>query len=553
MQNASFAELNDKFHSVRNLPSGGMFVLREISNKVRTSLKLAFWSGFHFAAYCKMGCLRTLFAALVIFPLTGYGKLPNPSKDHRDAVESRENEKESASKVIIKTTDIGYRGIWYMNQPSHDEYVYKYSGGLGTYCAKHKPFAVYCEKVKNTFFCYGGTTRDSNRKLLHMVSYYDHNTEMVPRPTLLLDKKTADAHDNPVISVDDKGYVWIFSTSHGTVRPSYIHRSRKPYGIDEFELVNATKMENSREVPMTNFSYMQVWHVPGKGFICFFTGYHYPAQRTICCMTSPDGVKWSKWTRLAVIDEGHYQISTAAKNKAGTAFNFHPEGKGLNWRTNLYYIETADFGNTWQTVEGQKLTLPLRQVKNPALICDYQTERLNVYLKDIRFDAEGKPVILFLTSKGYESGPKNNPRTWTTARWTGQKWQIRPAMTSDNNYDMGSLYIEDDGTWRIIAPTETGPQPYNPGGEIAMWISEDQGETWQKVKQLTKGSPRNHTYARRPVNAHPYFYAIWADGHGRKPSESTLYFCDKKGNVRILPREMIKDFVKPKMLKCKIK
>ena len=25
----------------------------------------------------------------------------------------------------------GYRGIWYMNQPSGDEYVYKYSGGTG--------------------------------------------------------------------------------------------------------------------------------------------------------------------------------------------------------------------------------------------------------------------------------------------------------------------------------------------------------------------------------------------------------------------------------------
>jgi len=28
----------------------------------------------------------------------------------------------------------GYRGIWYMNQPSGDEFVYKYSGGLGTSC-----------------------------------------------------------------------------------------------------------------------------------------------------------------------------------------------------------------------------------------------------------------------------------------------------------------------------------------------------------------------------------------------------------------------------------
>lgn len=39
--------------------------------------------------------------------------------------------------------DTGYRGIWYMNQPSKDAYVYKYSGGLGTYCSSHSPFAVH--------------------------------------------------------------------------------------------------------------------------------------------------------------------------------------------------------------------------------------------------------------------------------------------------------------------------------------------------------------------------------------------------------------------------
>ena len=239
---------------------------------------------------------------------------------------------------------------------------------------------------------------------------------------------------------------------------------------------------------------------------------------------------------------------TAGKNKAAAAFNFHPQGKGLNWRTNLYYIETTDLGKTWKCANGHQLTLPLTNPASTALVHNYQSEGLKVYLKDIRFDAGEKPIILFIMSKGYKSGPENDPRTWTTARWTGKAWQIREAFTSDNNYDMGSLYIEEDGTWRIIGPTETGPQSYNPGGEIAMWISRNLGQTWEKVKKLTKDSPRNHTYARRPVNAHPDFYAIWANGHGRKPSQSNLYFCDKQGNVRILPREMSEELVKPKLL-----
>lgn len=450
--------------------------------------------------------------------------------------------------VTLNRKADGYRGIWYMNQPSGDKYVYKYSGGLGTYCAKHKPFAVYCKQADKTFFCYGGTTKNSNRQLLHMVSYYDHSTNQVPRPTILLDKKTNDAHDNPVISVDDKGYIWIFSTSHGTSRPSYIHRSTQPYQIDQFEQVQATRLDGEKRVAITNFSYMQAWNKSEQGFICFFTKYNNPAARTICCMTSDDGISWGQITKLAAIDQGHYQVSGIGTKRAGSAFNYHPKVKGLNWRTNLYYVETPDFGKTWRAVDGSPLSLPLSDADNSALVQDYQKKGLNVYLKDIRYDSNDRPVILYLTSKGYQSGPANDPRTFTTARWNGTAWGIRPAMTSDNNYDMGSLWIENDETWHIIAPTETGPQPYNPGGEIAFWTSRDQGKTWCKKKQLTARSERNHTYVRRPLNAHPEFFAFWADGHGRKPSISNLYFSDKQGRVRRLPSTMDSDFATPQLV-----
>ena len=426
----------------------------------------------------------------------------------------------------------GYRGIWCIGQSSGGQYVYRHSGGLGTASAERRPFAVYCDAVKKTFFCYGGTTKESYQHSLHMVSYYDHETGMVPRPTILLERRAYDPRDNPVISVDDKGHIWIFSSRH-------IHRSKKPYDISEFEFVPAAGTGYGRQ-------YMQAWHVPEKGFVCFFTP-DYP-KGTLCFMTSPDGLKWSEWKRLTAMEEGHYQISAQSGTKAATAFNYHPKERWPNRRALLCYVETNDFGKTWQTVDGHKLTLPLTEVNNLALVHDYQARGVLVYLKDIRLDDDGRPVILFLTSKGYDPGPENDPRTWTTARWTGEKWEIRPAMTSDNNYDMGSLYLEDDGSWRIIAPTETGPQPYNTGGEMAMWVSKDEGKNWQKVKQLTKNSPYNHTYARRPVNAHPDFYALWADGHAREPSESLLYFCDKEGNVRVLPREMKGEFETPRLL-----
>ena len=79
--------------------------------------------------------------------------------------------------------------------------------------------------MNKTFFCYGGTTAQKGgdkQDLLHMVSYYDHATGKVPRPVVLLNKHTDDAHDNPTLMVDDAGFIWIFSPSHGT-SPALIH------------------------------------------------------------------------------------------------------------------------------------------------------------------------------------------------------------------------------------------------------------------------------------------------------------------------------------------
>ena len=122
-------------------------------------------------------------------------------------------------------------------------------------------------------------------------------------------------------------------------------------------------------------------------------------------------------------------------------------------------------------------------------------------------------------------------------------------MISDNNYDTGCLHVEPDGTWRIIGPTETGSQPYNTGGEVAVWTSADRGENWTKECMVTRHSPYNHNYVRRPVNAHPDCYALWADGHAREVSPSRIYFCDRTGQkVFRLPARMTKDHEPPERM-----
>ncbi len=436
----------------------------------------------------------------------------------------------------------GFKGIWYANQYVGGDYVYKYSGGFATYPQQMRPQAYYAAEADKTFFTFGGTD-ENNSTLYHMVAYYDHATGQVTRPRILLDKQTTDAHDNPTLMLDDEGYLYVFSAAHGTARPTYIHRSTQPYSIDEFEEVLYLSSDN-------NFSYSNPTYVNGQGFLFLHTKYG-STGRALYYNTSADGVHWDyEWDdrpMLADIPGGQYQMAEVFGQTVGTAFNYHPGGN-VNARTNLYYIETDNLGQTWRTIDGTSLTTPVTTISNAALVHDYQAEGLLVYLKDIRYDAQGNPVLLYITSAGWQPGPDSGLRVWNTAHWDGSQWVIQEAFTSDHNYDQGSLYIEDDGTWRIIAPTDEGPQAGGTGGEMVMWISQDGGQTWNTECLLTPGAEYNHGYARAPVNADDDFYALWADGNAFEPSDSSLYFTDKDGTgVWRLPWEMTTDFATPEL------
>ncbi len=446
----------------------------------------------------------------------------------------------SFGQVLSNTKINGYKGIWFeLNQKY--ESGDKYSGALATYTAKHVPVAIYSPAVDKTFFVYGGTPSEDKRYLLCMVGEFNHKTGMVSKPTVVYDKNGVDdPHDNPSILIDDTGFIWVFVSGRGTRRPGYKYRSKVPFSIDEF--VQITEEEMTYPQPRyTEF-----------GFFHFFT--KYTGARQLYFETSKDGITWTDDQKLVGIPEkegeksGHYQISNVFDGKVlGTFFNRHPNGI-VDRRTDLYYIQSADFGKTWTTVEGIKITVPLLNKASPSIAVDYASLRKNVYLKDMDFDAEGNPACLYIRSNGHEPGHKSAPYEWCITKWDGKEWQTNVVTTSDHNYDMGSLYIEAE-EWKIVGPTENGAQKWGVGGELAIWQSTDKGETWEKIKTLTTNSELSHSYVRRPVNYKAPFCFFWADGHSHKFSKSELYFGNFLGEIWKLPYNMNKDFEKPKRVR----
>jgi hypothetical protein len=431
----------------------------------------------------------------------------------------------------------GYRGIWFTLGQFY-EYGDKYSGGLGTYTAKHKPLAIYAPEVNKTFFVYGGTTTKKETHLLCMIGSFDHQTQEVSMPMVVYDKMGVDdPHDNPSLLIDPQGYLWVFVSGRGRTRPGFKYRSSQPYSIEQFEQITEEEM-----------TYPQPWYIAGQGFFHFFT--KYTGVRELYFETSPDGMTWTDDQKLAGIvgkpgeKAGHYQVSGQHEGKVATFFSRHPDGN-VDQRTNLYYLQSRDFGKSWETVDGHPITLPVTDVYSPTLVRDYETEGKNVYLKDLAFDQEGRPVCLYLTSGGHEPGPDNAPREWRVSQWTGSSWQTTVITTSDHNYDMGSLWIDADH-WTVVAPTDDGPQVHGGGGEVVIWDSVDNGQNWSRSRSVTQHSKLNHNYVRKVINGQPPFQFFWADGNPDRKSKSRLYFGDMEGNVWALPYRMSSDWKKVK-------
>jgi hypothetical protein len=428
----------------------------------------------------------------------------------------------------------GYKGLWAASVKS-SEYGYRYSGGLATSSAQHNPVAIYSSKAHKTFFVYGGTSDEENHHLQIMVSYFDHKTAMVPKPVIVYDKlEVNDPQDNSTISIDTEGYIWIFVSGMGRTRPGIIFKSRQPYSIDNFDKI----MEGEIVFP-------QPWYINGDGFILLYT--KFLKGRQLYWSTSPDGKNWTQAQKLAGMG-GNNQITSYNGKKVVSVFSYLPDGNSEK-QTNLYLLQTEDLGKSWKTVDNIIVKTPLTAVKNEAMIKDYESEGKLVYMKDLNFDSEGNPVILAIISSDFRPGPAGDPRDWMIIHWKKNKWNFNKICESGHNHDMGSLYISGN-EWRIVGPTEQGPQKYGMGGEIALWESIDEGVSWKKTNDVTSNSIRNNSYARRPVNAAKGFYSFWADGDAEKLSRSQIYFTDEKcKKVWVLPYDMNNEFEKPARIK----
>lgn len=453
-----------------------------------------------------------------------------------------------AAEVITAEPLAGFHGLWSAGPSIRSVYFHLFSGPVATFGPQRVPMAHYVAAANKTFFLYAGMdplpdVHNRTPALQICVSAFDHATQRLLRPRRLLTSPSDDPAMNATLNIDDKGHLWIFVPRRAREPGTDVYRSIAPHAIDHFERV-------SRFPAITP----QPWYVKGRGFlvICHVENPD-TGEQQLAFTRSKDGQTWDAPQGLAAFGNAHAFISGQHQNKVGVAFSFRPKAASdsdvgrYTGQTSLYYAESKDFGATWEQADGSKLALPLTEADSPALVRDYRARGERIHLKDLGFSRRGWPVVFYLRGRGEEPGPQNNWRTFMTVRYTGGDWQFTGLILADNMFDSGAMYLEKGTLWRMISPTIIGrnlptqsPKPYFAGGEIMMWVSENQGRAWTP-SHLTQHSPQNHNFVKRPVNAHEDFYGYWSAGDSVRVSPCPLYYTDRSGQVFQMPDAFVGD------------
>jgi len=433
--------------------------------------------------------------------------------------------------TTIKATPGIYRGVWYccgkVNTLPGKTYVY--SGPMATYCAWHRPMAIYHPETDATFFVFG------NQENAPAIARYDHAGKRFSGPLILGSNPDGDAHRNPTLCIEESGHLYVFYGAHG--HPTRVLRSLAPLDI--------TAWETRAEIPQT--TYPQPWLLqPGELFVTYRGGGAREGTPWRFRHSRDGGRTWTEGRDLAFFQNcAIYGVSIAATGDYPRRVHFawsrlgggSPEeiaSKHL-WarRYNVYYAYSDDGGHTWRRSDGSVYDLPIDEASAEKI---YDCGQRGVWLKDIQLDRQGNPCILFIDAEvsTYEGD-------WKIARLAGGTWSFSKIASSDHMYDDGGLAVLSENEFRVYAPT-TAVQAHEDGGEIEAYRSADRGRTWTHIQSLTSGSRLSHNNVKIVWNHERQrsrdFTAMWSYGDSIEPPETHEVRLYRYGEAMPGPNEM---------------
>jgi len=328
--------------------------------------------------------------------------------------------------------------------------------------------AVYDSVSNKIFFVFV----DKDGK--HFVYYYDHETGEVSGLYYTGIGATADlCHGAPAIAIDNDGYLWVFSGSHGT--KSRVAVSKNPRDPSEWEEKTSIG-QNEGTGGQGGVTYPQPIPV-SDGMLVIFRydewegGAQYDAPLYMFKSTDR-GETWTQTKLVEVYAAKHYPFLFRKINGKIYGLVSPRNVDGDNYWHGVMFMMSDDEGQTWKKADGTVYTLPVDDTQADWIVNDlhYRGWTVNVL-------PSGKPVALVFNESTHDL---------YLYKWNGSAWEQHAIDNLGDvghaGKELGCIKIIDENTIEVYASK-------NIGGivEIVKYKTSDGGSTWT-MEQITSNS-----------------------------------------------------------------
>ncbi|MDB4694953.1 BNR repeat-containing protein [bacterium] len=339
---------------------------------------------------------------------------------------------------------------------------------------------------------------------------YQQRTRSFSKPQRLASKGSTDHHDSPIIWADHANHLHVLFGCHKSPGTHLV--SVDPIRSDTKTISWRTGVEIAPKL-----SYPCVFRMrDGVDLIYYRTDGHtstwtYRISRDngeswsgpesdVTDMDAKGRLDWSSYqTKISSRDKGSLHVVYTDyddnKNQVDPRRFYNPKYDTLvsnEWKYNLSYLNIDVATEKVYNASGDLLKTPvdIDYSKQHCEIWDTQGRGAGVP-PAVSLNAVGEPVFLHVLS-----GQTLKEHHYHFVRKVGESWRTTLVTNSSHQWNSGHLWCGDDGVLHALLVVgnkyiEGGYMDRHGGGVIEEWTSKDNGETWQKYRQV---SPSGQQY-----------------------------------------------------------
>ena len=341
----------------------------------------------------------------------------------------------------------------------------------------------YKKNHDRTYFVYIADTFE------HRILYYDHDTKTWSSSVKIADCIEDDLHENPAMTIDNDGYIYVFYNDHDNMR---MKKSSNPEDITSWD---------SAIDPTDGYGTYPKTFVDSSNTIYLLHMHHIGnSPDTLVLTKSTDGGStWSTEDLIIDLDNDYAYVFKAlidSNDVIHLAFSIYDTSQSR--RRDIFYMKSADGGNSWQKADGTSISIPAKEGD-----ADKAYTGSNAFNQgfDLVLDSNNYPIMAYSDAKVYG-----------IVRWTGSSWESHSlGVSTDDEFNNIRLQVINDTTYRAWLFTDASIP--GRGGELQVWESTDNGVHWTKIRDVTKNSALLHRGVLIPADYTQEVEAIWNYGN----------------------------------------